>query len=107
MKLKRILCIALALTLALAIFAGCSKDDNPSTATPNKFNTPDPNSKVFDTNKPAITQSAPSGTDYRKITPEPSTSTSAEPSTAEASQSPAESATPEATVTATDSGSGN
>ena len=107
MKLKRILCIALALTLALAIFAGCNKDDNPSTDAPTKVNTPGPGNKVVDPNKPDNTSVAPSGTDYRKITPEPSTATSAEPATAETSQPPAESATPEATVAATDSGSGN
>lgn len=110
MKLKQILCIALALTLAMAIFAGCKNDDNPSTTQPSKINTPGPGNKVVDPNKPANTtpantQSAPIGTDSRKITPEPSTS--AEPTTVEASQSPAESATPEASATATDGGSGN
>ncbi len=109
MKLTKILCIALALTLAMAIFAGCKKDDNPSpTAEPNKINTAAPGgNKVVDPNKPANTQSAPIGTDTRKITPEPSTATSAEPTTVEASQSLAESATPEASATATDDGSGN
>lgn len=106
MKLTKILCIALALTLAMAIFAGCKKGDNPSTAAPNKINTAAPgNNKVVDPNKPANSQAAPAGTDTRKITPEPSTS--AEPTTVEASQSPAESATPEASATATDDGSGN
>ncbi len=108
MKLKKILCIALALTLAMAIFAGCKNDDNPSATQPSKINTAAPGgNKVVDPNKPANTQSAPIGTDTRKITPEPSTATSAEPTTVEASQSPVESATPEASATATDAGSGN
>ncbi len=108
MKLKKILCIALALTLAMAIFAGCKNDDNPSATQPGKINTADPGgNKVVNTNRPVNTPSAPIGTDTRKITPEPSTATSAEPTTVEASQSPAESATPEASAPATDAGSGN
>lgn len=98
MKLKRVLCIALALTLALAIFAGCSNDDKQTTAAPNGTALPD--NRVVDTSKPVNTPSNSSNSDYRKITPGPSDS-------AEASQTPAESETPEATLSATDDGSGN
>lgn len=113
MKLKQILCIALALTLALAIFAGCSKSDNPATAAPNN-STAGPGNRVVDTNKPVNTPSGNSGSDTRKVTPEPSDSAepsqlpdSAEPATDDASQIPGESATPEVTAGATDAGSGN
>lgn len=106
MKLSKILCIALALTLVLAVFAGCKKDENPSSPEPSKINTPDPGSKVVNPDRPTNTQAAPIGSSSpSKITPEPSTS--AEPSTVEASQAPAESETPEASIEATDDGSGN
>lgn len=107
MKLSKILCIALALTLALAVFAGCKKDETTPTPEPNKVNnTPDPGSKIINPNRPTNTPLAPVGSSSpSKITPDPSTS--AEPTTSEASQVPAESETPEASIAATDDGSGN
>lgn len=99
MKLKKVLCIALVLALALVVFAGCNKDGN---------NTPKPddgNNKVVDPNKTpdnsnknniVVTRDPNStpGPDSQKVTPAPTESATTE-------------ATDEVSPEATDEGSGN
>ncbi len=108
MKIKRVFCIALALVLVMAVFAGCKKQENLKP-------TPDPeNNRVIDTNKPTQTpvpnnnrHEGSTDSAIKKITPTPGMEATDEP-TEDVSQNPDASETPEATDEVTNTqGSGN